>query len=225
MKTAIIGDSFTYTYKDTWIETVCNELDLQVIHQVGHRGMAQYKIYLEFLEIIKNNPEIVICCHTEHSRFYHSSETIHKWFAQTDKDISHLVKNKEVLEASRQYYFHLYDENFSRFTYACIIDKMQKICKQRNIKLINIPCFEHEFIDKDYGLWLSCDGGLINCSRTDYNRVYGTEQMTAVHDPRLNHFSPNGHQVLANNIIPHIKTYITTDQKTHTVLLFPELFT
>jgi hypothetical protein len=196
MRVAIIGDSFTHSYKDTWIEKVCNELELQVIHQVGFRGQAQYKIYLEFLKIIKNNPDVIICCHTEYTRFY----------------------NKD---GSREWL--LEDESFGKYIFSSILRDMQEICKKRNIKLVHIPCFEHEFIDKTYGLWFLCDGGLVNCSRADYNRVYG-EDWTAFQDPRLNHFSPNGHQILANNIIPHIKTYITTDQEFHISLLYPEIF-
>jgi hypothetical protein len=216
MKIAIIGDSFTVTYKDTWIEAVCNELDLQVIHQVGYRGMAQYKIYLEFLEVIKNNPEIVICCHTDYGRLYHPKKSIHRWKSNQDN-------NNNFNKLVEQYYSYLYDESLAKFLYFNIIEKMQKICKQRNIKLVNIPCFKHQFIDKTYGLWLLCNNGLLDCSRADYKREYGKDWVT-FEDPRLNHFSTNGHQVLAQNIIPHIKTYITTDQELHTVLLFPELF-
>jgi len=196
MRVAIIGDSFTHSYKDTWIEKVCNELELQVIHQVGFRGQAQYKIYLEFLEIVKNNPDVIICCHTEYTRFY----------------------NKD---GSREWL--LADEDFGKYIFSSILRDMQEICKKRNIKIVHIPCFEHEFIDKTYGIWFLCDGGLVNCSRADYNRVYG-EDWTAFQDPRLNHFSPTGHQILANNIIPHIKTYITTDQEFHISLIYAEIF-
>jgi len=196
MRVAIIGDSFTHNYKDTWIERLCSELNLTVIHQSGFRGQAQYKLYLEFLEVIKNNPDVIICCHTEHTRFY-------------NKDGS-----RELL---------LDDENFSKYIFSSILRDMQEICKQRNIKLINIPCFEHDFIDKTYGLWILCNGGLINCSRADYNREYN-KHWTTFEDPRLNHFSANGHQVLAQSLIPHIKTYITTDQEFHISLLYPELF-
>ena len=195
MRVAIIGDSFTHTYKDTWIETVCNELDLTVIHQAGFRGQAQYRIYLEFLEIIKNNPDVIICCHTEYSRLYEP------------------LNNKE----------RIIDDNFGKYIFNCIVKDIQEICKQRNIKLVNIPCFEPNFIDKTYGLWLLSNNGIVDCSRADYKREYGKD-WTTFEDSRLNHFSPHGHQVLAQNIIPHIKTYITTDQECHTVLLFPELF-
>jgi len=196
MRVAIIGDSFTHTYKNTWIETICNNLNLEVIHQVGFRGQAQYRIYLEFLEIIKNNPDVIICCHTEYTRFY----------------------NKD---GSREWL--LDDENFGKYIFSSILRDMQEICKQHNIKLVNIPCFDHDFIDKTYGLWLTSNGGLVNCSRADYNKLYNKD-WTTFSDPRLNHFSPTGHQILANNIIPHIKKYITTDQEFHISSLFPELF-
>lgn len=196
MRVAIIGDSFTHTYKNTWLETVCTALDLEVIHQVGFRGQAQYRIYLEFLEIIKNNPDVIICCHTEYTRFYNKDEK-REWL--------------------------LHDENFSKYIFKSILRDMQEICKQRNIKLVNIPCFEHDFIDKNYGLWLLSSGGLVNCSRTDYKREYGKD-WTTFNDERLNHFSSNGHQVLANSIISHIKTYIMTDQEFHISILYPEIF-
>jgi hypothetical protein len=196
MRVAIIGDSFTHTYKDTWIEKVCNELNLTVIHHAGFRGQAQYRIYLEFLQVLRNNPDVIICCHTEHTRFYNKNA------------------NREWL---------LDDEDFSKYIFKSILRDIQEICKQRNIKLINIPCFEHDFVEKTYGLWLISTGGIVNCSRADYNRVYG-EDWTSFQDPRLNHFSTNGHQILANNIIPHIKTYITTDQEFHISLIYPELF-
>jgi len=222
MKIAIMGDSFTRNYKNTWIEEIVNQCSLTMISSVGFRGMSQYTIYKHFLQVINEKPDIILICHTQHSRLYHPSQVIHKWFFEKE-DSPNMINNKEVLEAGRQYYFHFYDEDFSRFTYACMVEKMQKICKQRNIKLINIPCFEHEFIDKTYGLWVLSENGLITCSRVDHRREYGRDWV-GISDPRPNHFSPNGYQVLANNIIPHIKTYINTDQECHTVLLFPELF-
>ena len=100
---------------------------------------------------------------------------------------------------------------------------MQNTCKQKNIKLINIPCFEHDHIEKFYGLWIISGQGLMECSKIDHKKTFNSE-MIAHHDPRPNHFSPNGHQVLIQHVIPHIKTYINSDQEFHISLLFPELF-
>ena len=219
MRVAIIGDSYTYSYKDTYLETICHELNLEVIHQVGFRGFSQYKIYLEFLEIIKNNPEIIICCHTEHSRFYHPTE-------QIKKNYNPLINyNKNFCNAVNEYFIHIYNEDFSKFIHNLIIYEMQKICKEKNIKLINIPCFEHNHIVKNYGLWILANDGIASCSNIDYKREFDQDLWTLINDAKLlNHFSSHGHQVLANNIIPHIKTYITSDQEFHISLLFPELF-
>ena len=219
MRVAIIGDSYTYTYKDTYLETICNELNLEVIHQVGFRGLAEYRIYLEFLEIIKNNPEIIICCHTEHSRLYHPTEKIKKPYG------FEINYNKNFRKIAKEYFIHFYNEDFSKFIHNLIICEMQKICKEKNIKLINIPCFEHNHVVKNYGLWILANGGLSDCSNSGYKREFGQDHWTVKNDATLlNHFSPHGHQVLANNIIPHIKTYITSDQEFHIALLFPELF-
>jgi hypothetical protein len=218
MKIAIIGDSFTHTYKNTWIEQVCSELDLTVIHHVGFSGKAQYRIYLEFLEVIKNNPDVIICCHTSYNRLYHPSEIL-----QPHENMEKFIRNPNIKTATKFYFDYLYQENFARYIFNSIIVNMQQICQEKNIKLVNIPCFEHDFINKIYGLWLSSANGLIECCRIDYNSTYG-ESWNIANDPRRNHFSPNGHKILADNIIPHIKTYITTDQEFHISLLYPELF-
>jgi len=223
MRVAIIGDSFTHTYKNTWIEQVCSELELEVIHHSGLRGHSEYKIYLEFLKIINKKPDLIICCHTDHARMYHPQEIIHHNIIFYYEEHKKIIRNEKILNAANEYYSHIYDEDFSKFINNSIVYNMQKICKENNIKLVNIPCFEHEHIIKDYGLWFLTTEGLIVCSRADYKKVKNTDRF-GIHDDRLNHFSPNGHQVLANNIIPHIKTYITTDQEFHISLLYPELF-
>jgi hypothetical protein len=221
MRVAIMGDSFTLDYKNTWIEKVVTELNLTLESCVGFSGQSQYTIYKHFLDVINKNPDVIIICHTDYSRLYHPTEIIHRSFMDT-KHSDHLVKNKEVLEAARQYYFHFFDETYANLVYSCLIQKMQEMCKEKNIKLINLLSFNSHPTMK-YGLWFTCEGGLVDCSKADFIRTYRKEWQS-FKDTRSNHFSPNGHQVLANNIIPHIKTYITTDQEFHISLLFPELF-
>jgi hypothetical protein len=139
------------------------------------------------------------------------------------ENMEKFIRNPNIKTATKFYFDYLYQENFARYIFNSIIVNMQQICQEKNIKLVNIPCFEHDFIKKIYGLWLSSANGLIECCRIDYNSTYG-ESWNIANDPRRNHFSPNGHKILADNIIPHIKTYITTDQEFHISLLYPELF-
>jgi hypothetical protein len=186
MRILITGDSFTYSYKNTWIERVCNELNLEMISCYGFRGQSQYKIYDNFIKTLVPHPDVIIVCHTEFTRLYNEG---------------------------------LADIEFAKTIQRLLVKDMQEQCKLRNIKMINIPCFEHDFLDKDYGLWVLAPGGLMICSKADDPTWdYKTN------DKRLNHFSPRGHEIIANNIIPHIRNYINTDQQFHIASLYPEIF-
>jgi hypothetical protein len=220
MKIAIMGDSFTHTYKDTWIEMVVNQCNLTLSSTVGFSGMSQYTIYKHFLTVVDENPDIIICCHTEYSRLYNSKFSL---IANIVNDPPVPERNfpKDLVHASIEYYKNIYDDDYHKTIYTLIIEKMQKICKNKNIKMVNIPCFQHDFIEKNYGLWISTPhSGLVIASHADHKGHWDLNTP----DIRLNHFSPNGHQIIAQNIIPHIKTYITTDQEFHISLLYPEIF-
>jgi len=216
MRIAITGDSFTYSYKNTYLEFICRGLNLDVISHQGFSGQSEYKIYKNFREILNLNPDIIFCCHTHHARLYHPHEPVTSSYQG--------IKNPDVVNASQEYFEHLYDDNFARDLQNLLVKDIQNTCKEKNIKLINMPCFDHSHIDKFYGLWIISGQGLVECSKVDYNKLYNEEWVNQHFDKRPNHFSQNGHQILANNIIPHIKTYIITEQEFHVTLLFPELF-
>jgi len=186
MRITIIGDSFTHTYKDTWIETVCKEANLEMVNCYGFRGKSQYKIYENFLQQLVNPPDVFLICHTEYMRLYHEG---------------------------------ISDKDFARISYSLMIQDMQLKCKKNNIKMINVPCFEHEFIEKFYGLWFLATGGLINISKADY-----PEWTDKMNDPRTNHFSPKGHCILANHLKTDIKNYVNGNNEFHIVSLYAEYF-
>ena len=186
MRIAITGDSFTHSYYNTWIEKVCAELNLTLVNCTGFRGQSEYKIYNNFYELLSQDIDIILICHTEYSRLY-----------------------KEGVA----------DIEFAKIIQKLLISDMQEQCKLKNIKMINIPCFEHDTIKKYYGLWFLAQGGLISCSKAD-----APEWKDKMNDVRTNHFTPRGHEIMANNIIPHIKTYINTDQNFHIVNIYPEIF-
>jgi hypothetical protein len=216
MRIAITGDSFTSTYRETYLQQICNDVNLQVISCQGFSGQSEYRIYRNFHEILKLDTDVILCCHTHHSRLYHPYEPVTSSY--------HGIKNEDVVEASQKYFEHLYDDNFAREIQNLLIKDMQNICKQKNIKLINIPCFDHSHIDKFYGLWILSGQGLMECSKVDYKRDNNKEWENQHYDYRPNHFTKNGHNVLANNIIPHIKSYLNNNMDFHVTLLFPELF-
>ncbi|NDB58235.1 hypothetical protein EB001_07300 [bacterium] len=154
MRIAIIGDSFTYTYKDTWIQTLVETLNLKLIHQSGFPGHSEFRIYKEFKIIINSNnlPDVILICHTEHARLYNPTIPIKPSFSNNLKyDI--LNKKTDFIKIVNNYYEFLYDSEYSSVMHNFIIKDIQEICRDKNIKLINIPCFEHDFVEKNYGLW------------------------------------------------------------------------
>ena len=216
MRIAITGDSFTYHYKKTYLEKICETLNLELVSHQGFAGQSEYRIYKNFQEILKLNPDIILCCHTHHARLYHPYEPVTSSYQG--------IKNQDVVNASKEYFEHLYDDNFAQEIQNLLIKDMQNICKEKSIKLINIPCFEHSHLDKKSGLWIISSQGLMECSKVDYKKLYDKDWENQYFDERLNHFSQHGHDILSNNIIPHIKSYITNDIDFHVALLFPELF-
>lgn len=217
MKIAITGDSFTQTYKKSWLENLCNFLNFSVVSHQGYGGQSEYRIYRNFKEILNFSPEIILCCHTHHSRLYHPYEPVSSSY--------HGIKNPDVINASKQYFEHLYDDNFARDLQNLMIKDMQNTCKEKNIKLINIPCFEHSHIEKFYGLWIISGQGLMECSKTDYKKTFGEEWTNQHYDnKRINHFSESGNQIIFDNIHFQIKYYLENNMDYHISLIFPELF-
>jgi hypothetical protein len=220
MRIAIMGDSFTLSYEKTWLELICKENNLEILHTVGFAGQSNYKIYENFKNVIMSNPDIILFVMTDYTRLFHPTEAI-TYSILTDENM--FIKSEKIYNAAKLYYEHLYQNNFAKEIDRLLINEIQKICKLKKIKLIMIPAFFNGHYDKTYGLWILCNDGLTQCSKIDYKKYSGKE-FNSIHDYRINHFSPNGHQILANNIIPHIKKYITTDQEFHISLIFPELF-
>ena len=113
MRVAIIGDSFTHTYNDTWIENICKELNFNVVFHVGHRGHSQFKIYKSFLDCLNLNPDVIIYVYTAYSRLYNeryplSTNTVFQ------SAFANIISNPELKKATQHYYNHLYDDSFAK---------------------------------------------------------------------------------------------------------------
>jgi hypothetical protein len=199
MRVGIFGDSFSYSLKSTWFENFINDYNHTLISQIGLRGKSQYAIYKEFLAEYKNC-ELIINFYTEHSRFYHPQYTVVA--GKTDN------QNKFFKDAVEYFYSCLYQDDYHRDMQNIFVKNMQDLCKEKNILLINIPCFEHQHIEKYYGMWFCANGGLINCSKADYYKTFGKDWGGDFMDSRYNHFSEDGHKRFYNLFKLHYDYYI-----------------
>lgn len=230
MNISIVGDSFTEHFTNTWLEKMCTCLKFNVLNSVGHRGCSQYSLYKSFLEIFNKStlPDIILITHTEYSRLYHPKIPISMLTPQLERNKKRLKlsnKNKnydDFVQAMELYYKFLYDEEYSQVIHNFFIENIQNICIEKKVKLINLPAFSHSSVKKFYGLWILCDGGLIECSRQDESIISKISKKLL--DNRSNHFSPRGHEIMANNIIPHIKDFINGDKNFCIANLDPKLF-
>jgi len=228
----IVGDSFAQYYEDTYLEKICKSLSLEVIDHSGFPGGDQFKIYQRFLQQIEQKPDVMLCCHTGYDRLYHPKFSVQRYFdPQTFKFLKVLkAKTKEeetpeyqlIVDAAQQYYEHLYNDNYMSTMQKLMIDDMQRKCRERGIKMINLPCFDATFLDKQYGLWcISEPKGLMHLSR-----IEDPTWQTHISDKRKNHFLPRGHEILAQELIPHIDQLIKSDDKDffRITLLYPHHF-
>lgn len=216
MRVAIVGDSFAEHYKNTFFESVCTDNNLSVLDCKGFPGQSQYKIYRHFLSVLNSNPDVVMVVHTEYSRLYHPIQSINPNIENLSLNRN---SNSEIINAAKLYYQWLYDDEHAKFQYVMIIKEIQNICRDRKIKLIHFPAFENDFIPKEYGLWFLNTSGLVGLSRFD-NPTWNHN----IPDTRLNHFSLKGHKIMAEQINPHIKKYINSDQDFHIVSLYSDYF-
>ena len=123
---SIVGDSFTEYYKNTYLELLCEFLNLKVIDHIGFPGGSQYKIYKAFIKQLNKKPDVMICVHTNASRLYHDTYGINR--VSISKKLEEFsFSNKEVYDAADKYYKYLYNEESSNFTYNLTIKEMQQL--------------------------------------------------------------------------------------------------
>ena len=212
LKVTIVGDSFTEFYEDTYLEKICNNLNLKVIDHVGFRGGSQYRIYKKFLSQLEKSPDIMICVHTESSRLYKDNYCINsstaKYFNTNPSADRITNKPPEVYKAADSYYRHIYNEECSKFFHNLTISDMQKLCNIKNIKMVNIPAFYNSYINKHYGLWLSIQpDGLLTIS----NKCMNLEKKSFIFEDYKNlknHITPEYHDFIADKFSHHIFSYI-----------------
>lgn len=206
MKACIVGDSFATHFKETWLEILFNNLNLECVYCKGELGGCEFYSYENFLTALeRNNIELAIFFHTHQDRIPNSDRLgITHATASNISNFSNMQQNQiNLIKAINQYYNHLFYNNLHDWVHYTLIKEMEQTCFDKNIKQIHLNCFgaKDDHI-MNYGLWIS--GGLYSLSSQE-NQDFN---VTILKDTRKNHFSLNLHRKFASWITPIISEYL-----------------
>lgn len=200
MKIAIYGDSFAASNGPTsWTFILKKKFDVTV-YALG--GTSLFWSYKNFISTYKDFDTIIFLV-TDFGRLY-----------VADKDIAPSVCNifcvensiktcqgplLNILNAAKQYYTYLQEEEYELSMHYLMIEKIQNLCKESNKKLILVPCMRTslhpEFTDTFDSTF--CLSDINNKEREHFGIPH--EGMFAERKDRLqNHISDDNNLILAN---------------------------
>lgn len=147
------GDSFCHYRniweKNTYIDMVAEELDLEVINLGIPGSSIEDAILLQFRELEKNFnvPDICVFCWTDLHRIYNkeirdiNASTVNRY--KNDKSISGI--KRKIMDASQTYYSLLYDHDWHELRHTSMIYYFNNVLldKYPNTKIINLWSLAH----------------------------------------------------------------------------------
>lgn len=159
MTIGIYGDSFTDINPQDlidhdidrlpWPIHLSNRLD-QPITYYGLSATSLWWSYKKFLDSFKQY-NVIVFSYTNYNRwntinYRHLSGPNYQGFLAHifHKDqLNHVLpENRELAKKLIDIHPYLYDDEFNRFVYQTIFDNVNGLCKERNIKLVNLLPFE-----------------------------------------------------------------------------------
>lgn len=207
MKAAVVGDSFVSYVKGTWVESLADACNLDIIHHKGYAGGCEYFIYEEFERALDKGAEIVIVTHTEPHRLVNP---LYKGITPivATSDFKSDVPD-DMRAAAKEYYLHLFHEQYHNTVHNLLIEKMQQMAFQRHVLQVHLQSFVYP-VPRNRGLWvLGSMHELAALQGEDYYRDFSLK----------NHFGENMHDKFSRFIIPHVQKYID-QQPSHTLASF-----
>ena len=230
------GDSFCALEKNedsiingytTYIEKLKNHYCADIVN-LGMGGSSVWDLYFnQLLPLVKKNkvPDICVFVWTHSGKIFHrTSRSLHAssslngfnkekfdWFAKTYPNVGYNFFAKEIYEASKQYYLHLYDqekEDLEHIAQLQYIDNNVLNLLPLSTKIVHLWAFGSNSFSKDNGwqpenilyphVWkhgvtvLPC---LMSLSVADYNwPVY------PITDTRPNHLEGNKNDLIFDSI-------------------------
>jgi hypothetical protein len=214
MKIGVFGDSFATETRNDQYKLETNESWVNTIRQHGHDittfgegATSTYYSYTKFLEHYKDFDYIIFCysssqrIHNLPHEYRHLSNFMyqeqHLQFSDNFNNLSHdkQAQVRRILEVTR----FLQDDDFDKFVVQGVFDNVNKLCCERNIKLVNILPFVNKHIDNQYYVDFNNRSGdcFYNLLRVSVKELPDLREV----DPRYNHLSLENNMVLATIIL------------------------
>lgn len=217
MTLGVFGDSFADSKEQPfpgitlscWQILLSKKLNMN-LENYAYSGTSLWYSYKKFLENYKDKTHIAFI-YTEYNRWPSLPEELKRFssiYSQEKLDMFPTIKqdkhNYDIMQQLVKVHPYIFDEQYNMFVYQQIFNSINQICRENNIKLINIfPfCNENPNIDitNTHG---SCITGLVEISYSEIRENgYGSK---CRHD-RLEFFEINGdyranHLNSANNML------------------------
>ena len=218
MKIAIYGDSYADPNphpNESWISYLKNNMGKVSIDQYAQAGTSHWWSYQKFIETYKDY-DIIIFCHTCPIRWPH----LPKEYEGKEWNTGH-EKNggfADFQDNINKFFHSIFTDELLHFYCTSIFKKVNEICKDENIFLINLlmettetlgPEYSHEINNAPFSTFM----GLNDLSRWEKvifnNKVYPTVELLSKYkifnDVRANHLSAINNSLLGKILLSTIE--------------------
>lgn len=212
MKLGIFGDSFadinciSLKYHDEnskpWPKTLSMLMGADA-NFFGISGTSLWYSYKLFTREYKNFDYIVFT-YTNHNRWNSINDDLNtlshiiskeqiEWVKQNNTDKNYIDSAKKLVDVHPI----LFSEEFNIFVYQTIFDNVNKICKENNIKLVNLMPFE---TSKKFTIDISSRHGPCVCNLKKLSENEKIYQEFGGGDIRYCHLNPTNNNLVAKTI-------------------------
>lgn len=194
MKIAIFGDSYgvsQHMWNNTlsWIDIISQNF---LIDNFSESSSSLYYSYQKFLESYKNYDKIIFLV-TNPGRIFLEKCNIRKHISHYDlakyyRDLAETYEDKLILEAAKDYYLHIVNENYDQCMHNLMVDRIKNL--HPNVLLI--PCFQNSLP----GVY---NNFLFNACVLDWD-FYKLKDANKYNDIRHSHMNEINNQLLAKEV-------------------------
>jgi len=146
MRIGFFGDSFCAdNVKGSYLQLVAQQYNATIVN-VGMPGGNNFDtMLLQYKPFETDPPDISVFCWTSHTRLFHRTV---RGMKSNSFDRLFRITNRQIYQAGKQYYRHLYDEEKARVETVGALMYFDTVLGTNKNKIVHMWCFEkyHTFI-------------------------------------------------------------------------------